>query len=53
VKPYLVERNYGTSGRFTCELRIYTTNRAALDGKARLRAGDVTATVCVVRRVSR
>jgi hypothetical protein len=53
VKPYLVERNYGRSRGLTCDLTVYTTNRAALDGKASLRVGDTTATVCVVRRVGR
>jgi hypothetical protein len=51
VRPYHVERSYGASRGLACDLAIYTTNRAALDGKARLRPGDVTATVCVVRRV--
>ena len=51
VRPYAVQRNYGTSRGLTCDLRIYTTNRAALDGRATLRPGDVTATVCVIRRV--
>jgi hypothetical protein len=53
VRPYYVERNYGTSRGLTCDLTVYTTNRAALDGKASLHPGDVTATVCVVRRVGR
>ena len=53
VGPYYVERNYGTSRGLTCDLAVYTTNRAALDGRASLRLGDVTATVCVVRRVGR
>jgi hypothetical protein len=51
VPPYAVERNYGTSRGLTCDLKVYTTNPAALDGKARLRPGDLTATVCVIRRV--
>jgi hypothetical protein len=51
VKPYYVERSYGTSRGLTCDLSVYTTNRAALDGTASLRPGDTTATVCVVRRV--
>jgi len=50
VRPYSVARNYGTSRGLTCDLKVFTTNPAALDGKARLRPGDVTATVCVVRR---
>lgn len=50
VRPYSVERNYGTSRGLTCDLTIYTTNRAALEGKAPLRPGDTTATVCIVRR---
>jgi hypothetical protein len=53
VRPYAVERNYGTSRGLTCDLTVYTTNRAALDGKASLRPGDVTATVCVVKRAGR
>ena len=53
LTPHVVERNYGVSRGLTCDLAIYTTNRAALDGTARLRPGDVTATVCVVRRVDR
>jgi hypothetical protein len=53
VRPYSVEHDYGTSHGLTCDMRVYTTNRAALDGKARFRAGDTTATVCVVRRVGR
>ena len=51
VRPYVVEHNYGTSRGLTCDLHIFTTNRAALDGNGRLRPGDVTATVCIVRRV--
>src|SRR5262249_22460914 len=51
VRPYAVQRNFGTSRGLTCDLRIYTTNRRALDGHGRSRPGDVTATVCVVRRV--
>ena len=35
----------------TCDLTIYTTNKPALDGNARLHPGDTTATVCVVRKV--
>ena len=50
VRPYQVQRNYGTSGGVTCDLAIYTTNKAALEGKARLHPGDTTATVCVVRK---
>jgi hypothetical protein len=53
VRPYAVERNYGASHGLTCDLTVYTTNRAALDGKARFCVGDTTATVCVVRRVGR
>ena len=51
VKPYSVQKGYGTSGNMTCDLSIYTTNRAALDGNAKLRPGDTTATVCVVRKL--
>ena len=51
VTPYTVERDYGTSRGMTCDLTIYTTNKPALDGNARLHPGDTTATVCVVRRV--
>jgi hypothetical protein len=36
----------------TCDLAIYTTNKAALDGKAKLHPGDTTATVCIVRRAA-
>ena len=50
VQPYYVERNYGMSGGLSCDLSIYTANSRALDGKATLRPGDLTATVCVVRR---
>ena len=53
LRPYYVEHNYGASNGLTCDLRIYTTNTAALEGKAKLRPGDVTATVCVVRRAGR
>jgi hypothetical protein len=53
VRPYLVEHEYGTSRGLTCDLAIYTTNPAALDGRASLRPGDVTATVCIVRRAGR
>jgi hypothetical protein len=52
LRPYYVERNYGASNGLACDLRIYTTNKAALEGKAKLRPGDVTATVCVVRRAT-
>ena len=50
VHAYKVQRGYGTSNGVTCDLAIYTTNKAALDGKAKLHPGDTTATVCVVRR---
>src|SRR5262245_32076047 len=30
VRPYLVQRAVGTSGNLTCDLRVYTTNAAAL-----------------------
>jgi hypothetical protein len=53
IRPYYVEHNYGASNGLTCDLRIYTTNRAALEGKAKLRPGDVTATVCVVHRAGK
>jgi hypothetical protein len=51
VHAYRVQRGYGTSGGITCDLSIYTTNKAALDGRAKLHPGDTTATVCVVRKV--
>ncbi len=51
LSPYTVEKDYGTSRGMTCDLTIYTTNKPALDGNARLHPGDTTATVCVVRRV--
>ena len=51
VTPYTVQKDYGTSRGMTCDLTIYTTNKPALDGNARLHPGDTTATVCVVRRV--
>ena len=50
VHAYKVQTGYGTSNGMTCDLSIYTTNKAALDGKARLHPGDTTATVCVVRK---
>jgi hypothetical protein len=50
VRPYSVQPGYGTSRGMTCDLTVYTTNKAALDGKARLHPGDTTATVCVVRK---
>jgi hypothetical protein len=50
VRPYSVQPGYGTSRGLTCDLSVYTTNKAALDGKARLHPGDTTATVCVVRK---
>ena len=50
VRPYSVQPGYGTSHGLTCDLAVYTTNKAALDGKARLHPGDTTATVCVVRK---
>ena len=53
VHAYKVQTGYGTSGGMTCDLSIYTTNRAALDGNAKLHPGDTTATVCVVRKVNR
>jgi hypothetical protein len=53
VAPYSVQRGYGTSGGITCDLAVYTTNVKALDGKGRLRPGDTTATVCVVRRADK
>jgi hypothetical protein len=53
VNPYSVERGYGTSRGMTCDLTVYTTNKAALDGRARLHPGDTTATVCVVRKATR
>ena len=53
IRPYVVEPNYGTSRGLTCDLTVYTTNPAALDGKASLRPGDVTATVCAVKRAGR
>jgi hypothetical protein len=53
VNPYTVQRGYGTSHGVTCDLAIYTTNKAALDGKARLHPGDTTATVCVVRKAAK
>jgi hypothetical protein len=52
VHAYKVQTGYGTSGGMTCDLSIYTTNKAALDGKAKLHPGDTTATVCVVRRAA-
>ena len=52
VHPYSVQRDYGTSNGVTCDLAVYTTNKAALDGKARLHPGDTTATVCVVRKAA-
>jgi hypothetical protein len=52
VRPYSVQRGYGTSRGVTCDLTVYTTNKAALDGKARLHPGDTTATVCVVRKAN-
>lgn len=51
VSPYSVQKGYGTSRGLTCDLTIYTTNKAALDGNGRLHPGDTTATVCVVRKV--
>ena len=50
VNPYSVQKGYGTSRGVTCDLSVYTTNRAALDGEGRLKPGDTTATVCVVRK---
>jgi hypothetical protein len=52
VHAYKVQRGYGTSNGMTCDLAIYTTNKAALDGKAKLHPGDTTATVCIVRRAA-
>ena len=52
VRAYKVQAGYGTSNGMTCDLSIYTTNKAALDGKAKLHPGDTTATVCVVRKVA-
>ena len=52
VQPYVVQRDYGTSRGLTCDVSIYTTNAAALDGQGHFRPGDVTATVCVVRRAA-
>lgn len=52
VSPYSVQKDYGESRGMTCDLTIYTTNKAALDGDARLHPGDTTATVCVVRKIS-
>jgi hypothetical protein len=51
VRPYYVARDYGSSRGLTCDLRVYTTNRAAFAGRANFRPGDTTATVCVIRRV--
>lgn len=53
VHAYSVQRGYGTSGGITCDLSVYTTNKAALDGTAKLHPGDTTATVCVVRKVNK
>jgi hypothetical protein len=50
VHAYKVQQGYGTSDGMTCDLSIYTTNKAALDGKAKLHPGDTTATVCIVRK---
>jgi hypothetical protein len=52
VHAYKVQRGYGTSNGMTCDLSIYTTNKDALDGKAKLHPGDTTATVCIVRRAA-
>jgi hypothetical protein len=53
VRPYSVQPGYGTSHGLTCDLAVYTTNKAALDGKGRLKPGDTTATVCVVRKADK
>jgi hypothetical protein len=50
IHPYSVQKGYGTSRGVTCDLSVYTTNKAALDGNGRLKPGDTTATVCVVRK---
>ena len=39
VHAYKVQRGYGTSDGMTCDLSIYTTNKAALDGRAKLHPG--------------
>jgi hypothetical protein len=52
VHAYKVQRGYGTSDGMTCDLSIYTTNKAALDGRAKLHPGDTTATVCIVRKAA-
>ena len=52
ISPYSVQKDYGESRGMTCDLTIYTTNKAALDGNARLHPGDTTATVCVVRKIA-
>jgi|tagenome__1003787_1003787.scaffolds.fasta_scaffold19587153_1 hypothetical protein len=52
VHAYKVQEGYGTSNGMTCDLSIYTTNKAALDGRAKLHPGDTTATVCIVRKAA-